>query len=442
VQRFSPLSLSHALCARLHAPLTCGALIVASLVSSTASAQIAVEPGFDARRYNVAPAGTVPGGFALAPNGNLVLYDGSAIVERDRQGGFVRTVYSAAPTFGSFLRFAPDGSSLYFGESGAGNVYRLAWPSGSAAVAANVDFNYDAAFDAQGVAFVSANPGFAGQVIYRLDPQTGTPDRIAALPGASGPIVFGAGGELYAMIVPGVFPPPAGAYSLVRFDAAQVASAIGSGELGAAQATVVHGGLDGGSSLALDGEGRLLLTTGTELLALEIGGGSERLASAGSSDYLGAFAFERGTTPFCRAYGAASGGTVVLTTTDFATTYDVLELAPARPLLAASAPNPLPPGSLVLTLSGAAPHAPVLLLVAAQPAQPELAVLLSRPFLLGIDPAALLLVLPLATTGQGDLALPLIAPSGASGFASTWQAVLFEPQGPYASSAALELVMQ
>lgn len=441
MQRFST-SLARPLGARASAPLACGALVLAVLFDPSVSAQVGGEPGFATRRYNVAPPGTFPGGFALAPNGNLVLYDGSAIVERDRQGGFVRTVYSAAPTFGSFLRFAPDGASLYFGESGAGNVFRLAWPSGSAAVAANIDFNYDAAFDAQGVAYVSANPGFAGQVIFRLDPQNGIPDRIAALPGASGPIVFGASGELYAMIVPGVFPPPAGAFSIVRFDAAQVASAIGSGELGAAQAAVVHAGLDGGSSLALDGEGRLLLTTGTELLAIEIGGASERLAGAGSGDYLGAFAFELGSSPFYRPYGAASGGTAVLSTTDFATTYDVVELIPARSQLAASALNPLPPGPLVLTLSGAAPQAPVLLLVAGRPALPELAVGSPRPFLLGVDPAALLVLLPLVTGVQGDLALPLIAPAGAAGFASTWQAVLFDPQGPYASSAALELVMR
>ncbi|MBK9383882.1 MAG: hypothetical protein IPN34_03515 [Planctomycetes bacterium] len=419
-----------------------GLVLAAALCASESDAQLRVSYGFGSNRYSVASPGTSPGGFALAPNGNLVLFDGTAIVERDRLGGFVRTLYSAAPTFGSFLRFSPDGSKLYFGESGAGNVLELAWPAGTSRLLANIDFNYDIGFDTQGVPYVTANPGFAGQVIFRVDPITGALDRIAALPGASGPIAFGAHGELYAMIVPGVFPPPAGAFSVVRYSAAQLQSAIGAGELGAAQTSPVLTGLDGGSSLALDGEARLLLTTGAALLAFADGGVPETLVSAGPGDYLGAFAFERGSTPFFRPLGDPSGGTVILTTTDFSTTYDAVEIAPSRARFGISAPNPVPPGPLSILLAGGRPHAPLILWIAQQRLSPELAIYTPRPFLLGCDPATLLVALPAQSNNVGDIVLQLEVPPGASGFASTWQGIYFDAQGPYASSEPFEILLQ
>ncbi|MBL8901147.1 MAG: hypothetical protein JNM84_26205 [Planctomycetes bacterium] len=421
--------------------LCCLAITVATL-APLSSAQIQVSYGFGSQRYAVATAGTFPGGFAVAPNGNLVLFDGAAIVERDRRGGFVRTVYSAAPTFGSFLRFSPDGTKLYFGESGAGNLLELAWPSGSARNLSNIDFNYDIAFDAQGVPYVSANPGFAGQVIFRVDPVTGALDRIAALPGASGPIVFGAGDALYAMIVPGTFPPPPGAFSVVRYSAAQIQSAIGAGELGAAQATAVLTGLNGGSNLAIDGEARLLLTTGNALLAFADGGAPETLVSAGPNDYLGGFAFEFGTSPFFRPLGDPSGGTAILTSTDFASTYDAVEITPSRARFGISAPNPVPPGPLSILLAGARPHAPLILWIAQQRLAPELPIFTPRPFLLGCDPTTLLVALPAQANNVGDVFFQFQVPAGASGYSSIWQGLYFDALGAYASSEPIEIVLQ
>lgn len=420
-----------------------GSALSAVLCASSAVAQVTVEDGFTTQRVPVAAAGVFPGGFEVAPNGHLVLYDGTAIIELDRQGAFVRTVYSAAPTFGSFLRFSSNGTKLYFGESGAGNVYELAWPAGTSRLLGNVDFNYDCALDLQDAPFVSANPGFAGHQILRLDPVSGVSDRIASLPGASGPIAFDALGNLYAMIVPASFPPPPGSFSVIRFSAAQVQSAIGASELNVAQATTVLAGLDGGANFAFDGAGQLLMTTGSSLLAVDPTSGiAETLVQAGPSDYLGAFAFERGTTPFFRPYGAASGGSLILTSTDFFSFYDAIELTPARPALSLNVPNPVPAGPVVMILAGTAPHAPILLCVGLQSTTPEYGLFFQRPFLLGVDLASLIVLAPFVANAQGDLALSFQVPSGANGFASTWQGVVLDPQGPYASSAPLLITLQ
>jgi hypothetical protein len=61
---------------------------------------------------------------------------------------------------------------------------------------------------------------------------------------------------------------------------------------------------------------------------------------------------------------------------------------------------------------------------------------------LGCDPRTLLVALPLQANGVGDVVLQLEVPPGASGFASTWQGIYFDAQGPYASSELLEIVLQ
>jgi len=113
---------------------------------------------------------------------------------------------------------------------------------------AQLAFNYDLDFGPSGELYVSANPGFAGNRIERIDPAQGTRETVVQLAGASGPVAVDDAGNVYTVDVPASFPPPPGSYSVLRYTAAQIAFAASSGTpLTANEARIVRAGLDGGA---------------------------------------------------------------------------------------------------------------------------------------------------------------------------------------------------
>jgi len=124
------------------------ALVLSAALAPPIPAQVP-EPGFSSSSYTLAPGGAFVGGLESLANGNLVVYDGAAVVEIARaDGSFVRTIFTppGAP-FGAFLRLAPDLNRLYFGESSSGYVWELDLAGGTANIVASLVFPYDLVFD-------------------------------------------------------------------------------------------------------------------------------------------------------------------------------------------------------------------------------------------------------------------------------------------------------
>jgi hypothetical protein len=207
-------------------------------------------PGFqaDAGINNPAPWST----FATMADGSRVHFDGATVTHHGADGTFLATLH-AFSTFSFYGAIAadPSGDSLVVGESTNGDIFRVEMDGSGATYLANLPYNFDAAYDAPGSVVISAATcGFScGNDIIRVDTQTGSTELLANVSGPSGPIAFAANGDLYYGPALDAFPAPSGSGELWRFDAIDLAS---SAPLSDSDATVLAGGLDSVSSIAVD----------------------------------------------------------------------------------------------------------------------------------------------------------------------------------------------
>jgi len=305
----------------------------------------------------------------------LVLDDGSAT--RD-----LLTLDGAA--FGSFT-IRVDTDTLLFGATtlnGTDGVW-LVPLRGAARRLASIPLNYDAVAWRPGLVLVSAKTGGFGAAdndIIAVDLQSGALDPIAAVSGASGPLAVDAEHNLYYATSSAAFPAPPGEVDVVRFSAAQVASAIGPGELTLADACVLHSGLDAAGRLAFDDDGDLLAavlfffadgSVAREVVELsDIGGARPRLGRL----------LDLGTTPFApehvqfvaadRSAGAVfepfqpDGGALLVQETDYLSGATRLRaIAAARPATTVVPEGVIGRGPFTIATSGGPPLGAGLLVV-------------------------------------------------------------------------------
>ncbi len=225
-----------------------------------ASAQESVYPGFlkSGSLANPVPWST----YVTLGDGSRVHFDGIAVTHYSASGTYLNTLHSfPAFSYVGAIAADPAGDSVLVGESTIGDVFRVELDGSGATFLVNLPFNYSAAYEAPGVAVVSASVcGWAcGNDLVRVDTHSGATVTIAHVSGPSGPVAFGDSGDLYYGSSVDDFPAPPGAGAIWRFDAA----AVGSGALlGDGDATVLCSGIDMASSIAVDPLlGDLVVTT-------------------------------------------------------------------------------------------------------------------------------------------------------------------------------------
>lgn len=99
-----------------------------------------------------------------------------------------------APKFGSFVR--QNAGKLYFGESSTGIIRVRDLGLGTTSILATVAGNYDLDFGG-GVGWLSANPGNAGNKVFKLNLSTGAMTQVLGSSDYSGPVAVDASGQLY-----------------------------------------------------------------------------------------------------------------------------------------------------------------------------------------------------------------------------------------------------
>lgn len=345
---------------RLHAVT----LLTSSLILSPMLAAQSLEPGYSAATTAL-PNGTSLN-LRLADLRADVRFDGTSVVLDDGRSTTTLLTFPSF-TFGSFL-VRISATEVLFGESLQGDLYRLPLHGGTPRVLARLPFNYDAVSLDLGAVLVSAKTGGFGSPIneiWHVDLGSGALDKIAELPGASGPLERDRGGILYATASL-AFPTPPGTVEILRFSDVQIRGALGPTHLLAADARVIHRGLDAASDLALDEDEDLFFVDWMNGTVGELSRGARTAprvsvlidyANAGFT--AGSLQFLPGNDPlsFFEPYQPQSSARLLVTESNFGTgaarSYSV-ETAPAT--LSSSPSGPIPVGSFTLDLSGAAPN--------------------------------------------------------------------------------------
>jgi hypothetical protein len=194
------------------------------------------------------------GGLEYGPNGERLIYENAEIRATVAD---VTTVLATIdpPVFGSFLRLAPDGDSVYFGESSNHQILRVPLAGGDPVLVDHVFLNFDLAFAPDAAGPVLASQGFvvgygtsAESSVWLLDedPDVENDEIIASVSRFSGPLTFDPDGNLYIM-TSGRSDPVSGLPSevLVRFTPTQLESAIGDGALSLGDGEELADALDG-----------------------------------------------------------------------------------------------------------------------------------------------------------------------------------------------------
>lgn len=335
--------------------------VAGSTLAALASAQ-ALEPGYQASARDLPlRSGNV---LVLDDLDAFVAFDGTRLV-LDTPGG-PRTLLSlAAPSFGAFT-LRTDRDHVLFADGLSGELWLVDLVQGGGRVLATLAFPYDAILWRPGLALISAKTGgFASpdNELVALALDDGRSDLIARLPGSSGPLVRDGDGVLYATASL-AFPAPPGSVDLLFFGDAQLVGALGPTHLGAADAQLVHRGLDAASDLAVDRDGDVFfidwrngtvgelsrhprLSPRVSTLVRYAASGPSAAGLQFTSENLGPAAFE--------PYQPAADHALFVHESDFASGASRLRrIAPQRASLELRPANPVPAGPFALELRGAA----------------------------------------------------------------------------------------
>lgn len=301
---------------------------------------------------------------ATLSTGEIAAFDGVSIDLYAADGALLQHLGSLpAAAFPGVFELDPTESFLLFGESTAGDLYRVALDGSGMTFLANLVFNYDAAFESAGTAVVSAASCgfFCGSELWRLDVQSGALTLLASLTGPSGPLAFGPGGLLYYATQSEDYPAPPGSTDVVFFLPTQLQGGV---LLHDADAFPFTAGFDGGGDLELDpSSGALYLaennfSTGANRVRQVAGtlAGSPVIVEGSPGNTIDRLEFVPGAGPATfQPYQPSSGGLLRYSTTDFAGFADRVAVRPARPQALLLGPGASGPGRVELRVTGAEP---------------------------------------------------------------------------------------
>ncbi len=391
-----------------------------------------------------------PGGGAFTPtatlsDGNQVAFDGQRVTLNDPLGNELQELALLAGTgYASFARVDPTETFAVVGESLNGGLYVVSL-AGGATLLANLMFNFDASFLDEDTLYVSAFADGVGENdIFRVELSPVSLTKVADLPGASGPLAVGTGGELFYGTSD--FPLPPGGSKILRFSSAQLFSGT---VLGEGDATVVGAGFLGASSLAYDhGRGDLYLaasdfSSGLNHVYRVLGGpmASDLLVEGSPFGFLGGLELlaAEDARAQLRPYQPGSGPR--LRVAGLSGRHD---LASLRPTIFLTGPGAGGAGPFDLNVADGAPDGLAYTLVSASASAPpvELAVWLANqglnlflaldPFTLDFDP------LPFALDGDG-LGAKTYANPGLGGSVAL-QVLVLRPGGSIAGTTDAQVL--
>ncbi len=420
-------------------------IVSVSALVAPAHAGLSVSVGWSSESTPAAPAGAILGGMDVLANGNLAVFDGTAIVEVvPASGAVVRTIFTPpSPVFGSFVVIDPTDTYILFGESSSHDVHRVPLDGSPASVVANLWLNFACTFRGPDVAFITrANPSSSGTLIERLDVLTGQTDLIASVPGPSGPVAFDRNGDLFYGVNDTSFPAARGAQAIVRFDAAKVDAAIGPSALGAADASTFVVNQTAPYGFAFDDEGDLFVSDSIEAtlkeyapngtFLSEVGFETSPTAAVGTMVFVG----DGGGPTHFAPYQPATGDALYVVSSDFFSFNDVSRVQPRRATLSTQPASPVPAGPFTFRLEDGPPSGITYLFIASSAAPAEVVVLHDGvPFALGFDPGSLIASVPLPLDANGELVIPATSP-GIPG-SIVVQGALFATDGTGGSTTTL-----
>ncbi len=393
-------------------------------------------------------------GNVLTTNAGTVYFDGFDLMLDSGSGGQSLLTF-AAYTFGSFS--APIGATaVLFGESSAGEVWKVPLNGAPSQLVTVVPFNYDAVLLDQDRALVSARTGGFGAPnndVMFVDLVTGQSQLVARFPGASGPLAIDAAGDVYYATSPATFPAPSGTVEVFRLGRATVDAAIANNTvLGAANATLVMQGLDAAGDLAFDDDGDLFFVDwyNGRIGAIQDADGPQPSLAPTLIDFAGTGLYGSGLQflpgaaagPVFAPFQPA-GGSLLVYETDYVSVNQARAVSAARPSLTASTgSSPVPAGPFTLdTIGGPANGLGLLLWTPTAPAGPVALTLggMQAPLFLDGATTSGAIALPFAFDVTGYASLGIVNPGFATAFASTAQTVVFSAPAGFGSSNSLQL---
>ena len=309
---------------------------------------------------------------ARLPNGDFVTWDGQSVDRWTSSGAFVANLETFPNfTFGSFCTARPSGDAVLIGESSQNNVYLVPTNGSGAVLVGNVFLNYDARFEDNDHAILSAGTfGAPTNDLVRLDVTNGSQELIATVPGPSGPLALAPNGDLYYATQVGTFPPPVDSTDVIFWTAAEIQ---GAAMLDQSDATLFGSDYDGGASMQFDPvSGALLLAetnfgTGVNRILQVAPSAANALVVAVSNGSIGDVeVFALGGPGSLQRFQPAGGVRLTYTTTDFGSFADIVVVDPKRPTLTVSGPGATSFGSVTLAIDGALPNGSAQLLYSPQ----------------------------------------------------------------------------
>jgi len=344
-----------------------------SLLPSRAEAQLVSDPGFVVSKTLDLGA---PSAYGSLLDGRYVAFDGLTFDLFASDGTWQANLGSISSfMWPSFVEVDPSQTFVIAGESSNGNLFKVALNGAGVQLLANMSFNYDLAWDVTpGLAYVSAALGGfgAGNDIVRLDLATGKTAILAHVQGPSGPIAVNAAGDLlYVTQYGGAnWPPPLGQQDLVRWDNSELDAGI---LLGEADADYLWGGLDGGSSMAIDGSDTLFLAhtnfAGDVNEVYQFSPAGQLIDTVTTTlTYIGNLEL-LGTGPATFSGQQPSGRSLRLYNTDYFSFDDRVTLTPARAQLNWSGPPAGGTGRGTFKLTGGEPNGFAVIMVASSSAE-------------------------------------------------------------------------
>ena len=277
------------------------AVLAVACAAGAATAAVTVPEGFTASAFGQ----NFMGGVDYLPNGDLIgmyadpLFVGNSwigIADANGDGipAAVEEVYNfGVPEWAGFVKVSPDGTVAVFCESTNYKIYEMDLSTFAVREIVPQGGTFDGAFDLAFIdnssCYVSANPawGTTNDILF-LEIASGQLKKVASVTSTySGPLDVDEEGNLYYVAGKAHYPVQPGDFTLLKFDAAELAEAMeGSTVLGRSDAAVVKDGLDGGYGVAWHGSGDLFVSDANhgKIVRVSPGGASAEFASLPGGD--------------------------------------------------------------------------------------------------------------------------------------------------------------
>ncbi|MEC7584363.1 MAG: hypothetical protein VYE77_08595 [Planctomycetota bacterium] len=358
-------------------------------------------------------------GFAYADDQGWYIAIGRQLVQR--QANRVEIAHELAP--GDDIAFCHRGptGSVWFGSLRERAAFRLEPGTGALTRFVGVNNGFSVAPLPSGAILLSANPLWpqpgAQTGVWLAGPGM-APRELLTLSGPSGPLALDGAGNLIVAELGSVNPQP-GTVRLLRIPAIRLQQVLTGGTLTTADADVIGSGWDGAYALAFDPTGQLAVTDNsnsvrlaepTTLTPLP----TPLLQTAPGNWALQMQCIERSSTPYLPYQPGEESPALLIATSNFVSSYEVLRLAPQRPQLTTTQLGPHPPGPIPLALTSAPPLGFCLLGATLAPAVPERVVfeIDETPIWLALADPGQLSITSLWADSQGASSLVLQHPGG------------------------------